>query len=57
MRYFVTEPIPNGYAYYDVRDHESNLGENFSVATFWRDMPGADKVARDLCMMLNEGKL
>ncbi len=40
MRYFVTEPIPNGYAYYDVRDHESNLGENFSVATFWRDMPG-----------------
>jgi hypothetical protein len=57
-RYFITKPIPGGYAYFDIRDQESVLGENFSVATFWKDMPNVEKEVEDLCAVLNvAGKL
>lgn len=54
MRYFVTGPVECGYAYWDVHDRDAgHLGPNFSVATFFKDMPGAEFEAKLLCGKLN----
>ncbi len=53
-RYFVTEPTPGGYAYWDVLDSGSpELGSPFSMATIYKDMPGAEHFARKICDYLN----
>lgn len=49
MRYVVGEPVPGGYGWWDVTDTK----ENQTMATFWRDMPGAEREARKLCAQLN----
>ena len=47
-RYFITKPVPGGYAYYDVRDREGLDGKdpNFSLMTVYKDAPEAE----DVCM-------
>ena len=56
MRYFVTEPVPGGYAWWDVADRNSEVMPNFAVATFYKDLPDAGRMAHDLCDKLNRAK-
>jgi hypothetical protein len=58
MKFFVTTPVEGseGYPYWDVREAESSDGPNFSVASFFKKLPNAEKLARDLCRYLNEAK-
>lgn len=53
MRYFVTEPVEGGYAFWDVRERDSPIMPNFAVASFSIHMPGAEREARKLCAQLN----
>jgi len=58
QRYIVTEPVPGGNAWWSVRDtftkeQGNRNGQNFGLADFFRDMPDAEKEARDLCDRLN----
>ncbi len=53
-KYFVTDPVHHGTAYYNVRERESPIMPNFAVATFSRHMPHAEKEARELCARLNK---
>lgn len=52
-RYFVTEPVPGGYAYFDVRDRSSKEMPNFSLVTIWKKFPNAREVALGLAEQLN----
>lgn len=54
-RYMVTEPVPGGYAWWNIRDTESKVMPNFSVASFSIHMPGAEHEARRICANLNAG--
>ena len=54
-RYFITKPVENGYAYWDVRDSKSGVMENFAVATFYKRLPGAERAARAYCEQCNKG--
>jgi hypothetical protein len=54
-RYIVTHPVPQGYAWFRVADTQSDVMPNFEVATFYKDMPGAEAEANDLCERLNAG--
>ena len=52
MRYFVTKPADDmGRNYWYVRD--SQMDEQWAVASFWGKMPGAEREARGLCDRLN----
>lgn len=57
-RYFVTDPTPGGYRYFDVRDGDQNNpgGPNFSVATIWSGMANAKHVAERIARDLNDGR-
>lgn len=53
-RYFVTGPVDEGYAYWDVRDREAgDLGPNFSLMTIYRHAPLAEFQARTYAGLLN----
>lgn len=52
-RYFITPPVDGGYAWWDVCDSRSEVMPNFAVATFFKDLPGAEAAARALCDQLN----
>ena len=54
-RYIVTKPVegPEGNPWWGVADTESETMENFAVATFFKDLPDAGKMAYDLCDKLN----
>lgn len=58
MRYVVVDPVPGGEDFYRIADtfgaaQGNPNGENFAVADFFRDMPGAKEEARALCDRLN----
>jgi hypothetical protein len=54
MRHFeVIPPVPDGYAWWDVIEPESDVMENFAVATFSIHCPGAEAEALALCARLN----
>ena len=54
MNYFVTGPVPGGNAWWEVHAMTGYEYENFIVASFFRDLPEAEKLANDLCDKLNK---
>lgn len=54
-RYFITEPVPDGHAYYDVRDRNGPY-PNFSLVSIWKDTPVALEIAQDVLRRLQEGE-
>ena len=57
-RYIVTAPVPPPYgsAWWDVADTRDVSMPNRPLATFARDLPGAEKMARELCERLNKAE-
>jgi hypothetical protein len=55
MRFKVTEPVPGGYAYFDVIAVSGFEYPNFAVATFFKDIPHARDEAYALRDRLNAG--
>lgn len=55
-RYEVIPPVPRGSAWWNVNDTQSDVMENFTIATFSIHMPNAEKEAKTLCDRLN-GKI
>lgn len=55
MRYVVTEPVPDGYQWWDIADTQNKSMRNFVVASFSVLIPGAENEARSLCARLNGG--
>lgn len=55
-RYVVTEPVPNGNAWWRVADTQNKETVNQTMADFFKDMPNAEHEARALCQRLNEGR-
>ena len=53
-RYIVTEPVPNGEAWWIVCDTLDPKEPNRPLATFFKDLPGAEFLARNLCERLNK---
>lgn len=59
MKYFLTEPVHGGYAFWDVRLPEftnperDEIYSNFILASFSIHMPNAEKEARALLARLN----
>jgi len=55
--YYVLPPVPNGYAFWDVRARKAIIcgteQRNWPMATFSIHMPGAEDEARALCDRLN----
>lgn len=52
-RYILDPPVPNGEAWWDIADTESEIEPNFEVASFSIHMPNAEQEARSLCDRLN----
>lgn len=54
--FYITEPVEGGYAWFDVRSESNYLNEypNFTVASFFKDMPNAKKEAIALRDRLNQ---
>lgn len=53
LRYFVTAPVPHGFAWWGVADNRSTLMPKFEVAAMHKDMPNAEKEIRALAERLN----
>lgn len=52
--FFFTEPVPGGYAWWNVGRLKGGEYPNFKMADFFRGMPRAAHEARNLCVALNE---
>ena len=53
MRYIVTEPVPGGYAWWDVRDTQDPHMPNRPVISVAKDLSRAEFLVRNECERLN----
>jgi hypothetical protein len=54
-RYAVVDPVPNGYAYFNVIDRESEVMPNFPMVIISERIPDARDMARLWADRLNAG--
>ena len=55
MRYYVTDPVDGGYAWFNVCDNQADMAVR-TIATFYKNMPMARSEAYALAIRLNENQ-
>ncbi len=57
MRYKVTEPVKDGYSFWDVVDTHDRHIPNFAVVSVYKAVPSAGPIAKVVCWWLNKREI